>query len=188
MDSLRTSVDWVVLCPSTTEAELVTERLSDLASLPWGGGVTVVDSVAAEIITDENAELRPPPPPPPTCEGFDCSGSNNSLDAAPAAITCAITPCSDAECCTVEPEARPPPPPPDDTAAGTPAPTPDPAVEEEEEEPAAAADPGPTPAPAATPAPAGSGATMQARPAALAMALALALVVVTLRGDACVLL
>ena len=185
--SLRTSVDWVVLCPSTTEAELVTERLSDLASLPWGVGVTVVESVAAEIITDENAELRPPPPPPPTCEGFDCSGSDNSLDAAPAAITCAITPCSDAECCTVEPEARPPPPP-DDTAAGTPTPTPGPAVEEEEEEPAAAADPGPTPAPAATPAPAGSGATMQARPAALSMALALALVVVTLRGDACVLL
>lgn len=44
-----------------------------------------------------------------TCAGFDCSGSSNDLDAAPAAINCATATCRISECCTVSP---PPPPPP----------------------------------------------------------------------------
>ncbi len=110
VSSLRTSVQFVVLCSSTSEAELVTARLSDPTSLPWGGGVTVVEAEAAEIITDQTGNLRPPPPPPLTCESFDCSRSTNTLDANPVAIVCVNDPCSSLECCTTEPPPPPPPP------------------------------------------------------------------------------
>ena len=132
VSSLRTSVEFVVLCPSTTEADLVTARLSELSSLPWGVGVTVVESQAAEIITDESGNLRPPPPPPRTCEGFDCARSENALDADPASIVCTNDPCSSLECCTVEPDVVPrPTPPPTETTTpppppASPSPTPPP--------------------------------------------------------------
>ena len=132
VSNLRTSVGFVVLCPSTAEADLVTARLSELSSLAWGDGVTVVESQAAEVITDESGNLRPPPPPPRTCEGFDCARSENLLDADPASIVCTNDPCSSLECCTVEPDVppRPSPPPPVTTTPppppASPSPTPPP--------------------------------------------------------------
>jgi hypothetical protein len=158
VSSLRTSVQFVVLCPSTSEANLVTARLSDLNSLPWGVGVTVVESEAAEIITDENGNLRPPPPPPLTCEAFDCSRSTNTIDADPAAIVCVNDPCSSLECCTTEP---PPPPPPPPTETETPPPPP--AETETETETETSTSPTPQPAPAGSRA-------VHARPSVIASA------------------
>jgi hypothetical protein len=53
-----------------------------------------------------------PPPPARTCadtdadgtaDDFDCSGNANTLDAAPAGVTCTANPCTATECCTVVP-------------------------------------------------------------------------------------
>ena len=61
-----------------------------------------------------------PPPPARTCadtdadgtaDDFDCSGNANTLDAAPAGVTCTANPCTATECCTVVPGPASPPPP-----------------------------------------------------------------------------
>ena len=156
--ALRTAVVFVVLCPTAAEAVLVESRLADLTALPWGAGVTVSSSTAAEIITDVNAELlpprpTPPPPPPPpppapraptTCTGFDCSGHANTLDSTPGGINCAVAACTKTECCTQPVSAGP---------ATTPAPPP-----ASTQPPPPSTPPPPPPAPVtAAAAPAGSG-------------------------------
>jgi hypothetical protein len=69
-------------------AAMAMQQQAAAAAAAWAAGTTAPGTTVA----------------PGTCVGFDCSSSDNSLNANPDGVTCAGDPCLPTECCTVAPE------------------------------------------------------------------------------------
>ena len=111
-----------VTCPEATSGCKVagtcsTGQCSDETNAADG---TVCDDADSATTNDvcSNGECAGTAPPPPartcadtdadgTADNFDCAGEANSLDAAPASVTCAADSCTATECCTVAPTVAP---------------------------------------------------------------------------------